>query len=74
MSNKTVRNERRKLTASYSNGIAIALFAIGALSQIIGIVQDGERPLGSAMVALICTLASLCLHWIASSYLGGLEE
>jgi len=48
--NKTVRNERRKLTASWLNAIATALMAAGVFapvaSQIYGFGPIGRQLLG----------------------------
>ncbi|WP_160299936.1 hypothetical protein [Devosia geojensis] len=52
--NKTVRNERRKLSANYANGIAIALVAIGGLGPVIAVVQDGTLSWITIGLATIC--------------------
>lgn len=74
MSNKLVRNERRKLTASYVNGIALALVGIGVFAQVVAFAQALSVTTASVLVMLSCSLASLILHWSARNVLGGLEE
>jgi hypothetical protein len=76
--NKTVRNERRKLTASWFNAIATALMAAGvfvpAASQIYGF---GSNRVDQTLVLLssaVCLAVSLVLHLIGRQLLGGLEE
>jgi len=76
--NKTVRNERRKLTASWLNTIATALMAAGvfapAASQIFGF---GPSRLDQTLVLIsstVCVVLSLGLHLVGRQVLGGLEE
>jgi hypothetical protein len=76
--NKTVRNERRKLTASWFNAIATALMAAGvfapAASQIYGF---GSSRLDQTLVLIssaVCLAVSLVLHLAGRQLLGGLEE
>jgi hypothetical protein len=76
--NKTVRNERRKLTASWFNAIATALMAAGVFapvaSQIFGF---GPNRVDQTLVlasSIVCAAASLILHSIGRRVLGGLEE
>lgn len=73
--NKAVRNERRKLTATYFNGIAIALFAIGGLAPAAGLLQGltSSRTTTIALI-VICIVLSGALHLAARAVLGGIEE
>jgi predicted Co/Zn/Cd cation transporter (cation efflux family) len=67
---KNERNEKRKLTATLMNGVALAVFGVtfGAIASKI-IAHDGLLPLlGTA------ALAVLALHLIARATLSGMEE
>lgn len=62
-----IHNERTKLTATYLNGIAIALFAVGAVSPVIS-VMNAPTATASATVGLVagvCILSSCALHYVA---------
>jgi hypothetical protein len=76
--NKTVRNERRKLTVSWFNAIATALVAAGvfapAASQIYGFGSNRADKTLVFISSAICVAVSLRLHWIGRQLLGGLEE
>ncbi len=71
-----IHNERIKLLATYLNGLAIAVFAVGALapifSNLYGSSSGGQsRPV--IAVAMICVVLSAALHFIASLILRRLE-
>ncbi|ACM38019.1 MULTISPECIES: hypothetical protein [Rhizobium/Agrobacterium group] len=69
-----VRNERTKLTATYINGVAIAIFAVGGFAPVISTVNSGHGPNGNlALVCSICILASVALHLLARKILKGLK-
>lgn len=73
--NKLVRNERRKLTATYLNGLAIAVFAVGGLAPIAGLILGTVGSVaGPAILVAICLLLSGVLHWVALLMLKGMEE
>lgn len=73
--NKLVRNERRKLTATYLNGLAIAVFAVGGLAPVAGLIQGTVGSVaGPATLVIICLLLSGVLHWVALLMLKGMEE
>jgi len=40
--NKLVRNEQNKLTATYLNGIAVALFAVGGFAPLASVAVGGQ--------------------------------
>ena len=66
-----IHNERTKLTATFLNNVAVALFAVGALAPLVA----GVRPLaGIAVQAVVCLLAAAALHWIARSILRRLRD
>ena len=62
-----VENEQVKLTATYLNGLAITVFAVGAFAPTIAILSGtvSGQPLPATMLALICIAASASLHVIA---------
>lgn len=61
-----IHNEQAKLSATYLNGLAIAMFAVGGLAPSIGMAA-GSVPVKATVGALMgyCLIASLCLHWMA---------
>lgn len=75
---KLIANERAKLTATYLNGIAVALFAVGGLAPLITIgssIQDFSPGLttgvahfrinysgASLVISLVCFAGSAALH------------
>ena len=78
MANKTVRNERRKLTTSWLNGMAVAAVSIGVFSPAAAYVY-GIRALDVSIAALVLVppvwgLTAVLLHLGALRLLGGLEE
>jgi hypothetical protein len=74
VTNKLVRNEQRKLTATYLNGIAIGVFGIGGFTPIIALAQGANPSLASFMVVIACFMGSVGLHYLARRTIGGLEE
>jgi hypothetical protein len=67
-----VRNEQTKLTATYLNGLAIALFAVGGLAPVFSYAfsSTAGQPLWAvAVVAMICLIVSAVLHLIARRFL-----
>ena len=69
-----IHNERTKLTTTYFNGLAIAVFAVGAFAPAVaGISQaPGAINWATAAVVVICLLASGALHLAARRLLKGL--
>ena len=74
MSNKLVRNEQTKLTATFMNGAAIAVLGVGGLAPLAAIVQSEQISPGVMLFVFGCILASMGLHLLARLTLGGLEE
>ena len=74
--NRSGRNERRKLTASYLNTLSAAVITIGAIAPVATVVYGNATPsaLVIAIGAVICIGASLILHSVGRWYLGGIEE
>jgi hypothetical protein len=76
--NKTVRNERRKLTASLLNAVATALMTAGffapVASQIYGFGSNRTDKTLVFISSALCVTLSLGLRLIGRQLLGGLEE
>jgi hypothetical protein len=76
--NKTVRNERRKLTASWLNAVATALMTAGVFapvaSQIYGFAAIRVDNALVFISSAVCAAVSLGLHLIGRQLLGGLVE
>jgi hypothetical protein len=73
--NKLVRNEQAKLTATYINGLAIGIFAVGAFAPVANFAAAGQAggwPLFLLVVG--CLLSSVALHYVARWMLRKLEE
>jgi len=70
-----VRNERLKLAATYLNGLAIALFAVGSVGPVISIATSAgtNSSRAAGLIAFICAFVSAALHYAASRVLGGLR-
>lgn len=74
---KLVGNEQAKLTATYINGLAVALFAIGGVAPLANFVA-GSTPAAAPWLSLLffagCATLSAALHYFARSLLRRLEE
>ncbi len=71
-----VENEQVKLTATYLNGLAIAIFAVGGLAPLVSIVSGTAHPsalLPIAALTTVCVLLSGALHLIAKRHLRQLQ-
>ena len=58
MSNKLVRNEQRKLSATYFNGAALAVMGVGGFTPIVAVAQSAQPSLAAFAVVIGCMLAS----------------
>ena len=69
-------DEKRKLTASYLNGLGIAAAAVGVLSPAITYLSTtATTPTYQiATIAVVCLLPSVALHFGARQALEGLDE
>lgn len=69
-----IHNERTKLTATYLNGIAVAIFAVGGFAPLVGWFNSGSGP-GRPVIALsvICILVSAGIHLAGRFLLKGLH-
>ena len=70
-----VDNERYKLTATWLNGLAVAVFAVGVLTPTFAAVNSlGTLNLTVIGSASLCIAASSTLHIVARRLLGGLKS
>ena len=61
-----VHNEQTKLTATFFNGIALAVFAVGGLAPIFtSRGTTGDVPLITLAISGICFVTALSLHLLA---------
>jgi hypothetical protein len=70
-----VHNERVKLTATYLNGLAIAIFAVGGLAPLVAVLSGTANPTALTSIAAlttICVVLSGVLHLVAKRHLGQL--
>ena len=74
MSNKLVRNEQRKLFATFLNGVAIAMFGVGGLAQVGAMVQAEALEVSVSLFLVICIFLGIALHLWGHWALKGLEE
>ncbi|MGE8126597.1 amino acid transporter protein [Methylobacterium sp. NPDC080182] len=81
---KLIANEQSKLTATYANGIAIAVFAVGGLAPLVSALAPKHIPYGPTPVissvppgivgiTVFCWIVSGALHWAARGYLKDLR-
>jgi hypothetical protein len=70
-----VRNERTKLTATYFNGVAIAVVAVGGFAPLIS-AANSTAALWPTVVptSVICLFISGTLHLAARRILKGLKD
>lgn len=69
-----IHNERTKLTAPYLNGVAIALFAVGAIAPVVSVLNGATGSgLGVALMAVVCIAVTAVLHFLARIFLGRLR-
>lgn len=63
-----IHNERIKLFATYLNGLAIAIFAVGALAPSFSMLYGTLPNSGSSFTAVtpICVIVSAALHYAGS--------
>lgn len=70
-----IRNERTKLTATFLNGLAIAVFAVGGLTQTVRAFNEPATvTIAAVFLSGICFLGAFALHMIARGILGRLEQ
>ena len=54
-----IRNEQAKLTATYLNGLATALAAVGGLSPVIAFAQGAMSSMVPSIIGPTCWVASM---------------
>jgi hypothetical protein len=76
--NKVVRNERKKLTATWFNTFATAIMTAGVLAPFASIIYGfGPKEQDPEMIfaiVIVCMFVSGGLHLSGRAILGGLEE
>jgi hypothetical protein len=75
--NKVVRNERKKLTATWFNNFATAIMTVGVLGPSAALIYGSTNGVDPALVFavfLICMLVSGGLHLAGRAILWDLEE
>jgi hypothetical protein len=73
--NRSGRNEQRKLTATYLNGIAIAFITVGVLAPMIGLLTGAFPNPGIALLlGAGCIVISIIIHLGARQTLREMEE
>jgi hypothetical protein len=70
-----VHNERVKLTATWFNGVAVALFAVGGLAPLFTMLHGDRPPTPQPIFGMTsCLLAAPALHYWSRFSLKGLRE
>ena len=68
-----VANERAKLSATYVNGVAIAILAVGGLARLFAQRSPAPSPTDqfwlTPAILRLCLCVSGTLHWAARSFL-----
>lgn len=69
-----IRNEQTKLTATFLNGLGVAVFAVGAFAPLVsGLLSGGGPSWFTLALAILCVLAAGGLHWMGRAILRGLQ-
>ncbi|MCL4217739.1 MAG: amino acid transporter [Candidatus Hydrogenedentes bacterium] len=69
-----IHNERVKLTATYMNGMAIAIVAVGGFAPMVSFASGSPiRPLTLIVMGVGCLAVSVALHYGARKFLGRLQ-
>jgi hypothetical protein len=76
--NQTVRNERKKLLATWYNNFSIAVLVAGFLTPFWTIIYGTSQPHAGDMTRVagfaVCVVLGALLRYLAHRTLGGLEE
>ena len=71
---KAIANERAKMSATYANGLAVALVAVGTLSPAVSTSPATPKAaLIQGLVGAVCLIGSLILHLQARRILGEMK-
>lgn len=69
-----IHNEQTKLTATFLNGMALAIFAVGGLGPMVTAAYGERGPSFFLLaMALYCLAAAFALHFMARRILRRLE-
>ncbi|MEQ1900941.1 MAG: amino acid transporter [Devosia sp.] len=72
---KLVDNEKAKLSATFLNGVAIALLAVGVLAPAASFAAGTPATPGVLVILAVgCILLSAGLHYLGRQVLSGLKE
>jgi hypothetical protein len=63
--NKLVRNEQRKLTTTYLNGVGMAVFGVGGFAPVVSMTLSGPTSPIVPVLVVGCIVASIGLHLLA---------
>ncbi|MDO9417330.1 amino acid transporter [Pararhizobium sp.] len=70
----TIHNERTKLSATWLNGISVAMYAVGGFAPLSSSIYSNHGPgIVTAAGTLVCFLAATALHFLARKTLKGLK-
>ena len=71
-----IHNEQAKLTATYLNGVAIAIAAVGGVAPWVAFLVQatGQGLVPVVMSSVVCSGLSLGLHFLARKVLSRLRE
>ena len=76
--NQTVRNERKKLLATWYNNFSIAVLVAGFLTPFWSSIYGTSQPQAGDMTRVagfaVCVVLGALLRYLAHRTLGGLEE
>lgn len=70
---KTIKNEQVKLSATYANGLALAIFVVGALTPIVNQLEADKSIGNPVVIVVVCIVVSGALHLLARQLLRGLQ-
>ena len=75
MAGDLAHNERLKLTATYVNGVTVALLAVGGFAPAFNLVVNQTTPTSGVLaLTAICHIISVTLHFISRRTLKGIRE
>lgn len=76
--NQTIRNERKRLLATWYNNFSIAVLVAGFLTPFWTIIYGPSQPQAGDLTRVagfgVCVVLGALLRYLAHRTLGGLEE
>ena len=61
-----IANERVKITATYANGLAVAIFAVGGFAPFISTALSDQPHFAPVLLIMaVCWIMSGAIHWAA---------